>query len=63
MGIHIVHCIFKNCLVFCVSSVILKSGKKEHQKTSLNLAGSLFDFDFMLVFIIYTVLKYKLFFS
>lgn len=52
MGIHIVHCIFKNCLVFCVSSVILKSGKKEHQKTSLNLAGSLFDFDFMLVFII-----------
>lgn len=63
MRIHIVHCIFKNCLVFCVSSVILKLGKKEHQKTSLNLAGSLFDFDFMLVFIIYTVLKYKLFFS
>lgn len=28
MGIYIVYCIFKNCLVFCVSLVILKLGKK-----------------------------------
>lgn len=46
-----------------VCSVILKLGKKRTPEDEFELAGSLFDFDFMLVFIIYTVLKYKLFFS